>query len=69
MTTPVIVQQALATRIGRSSDIVTVRAPVLGYTTSDDGSQATLPDPALVSELSAALQNDTMDAYLAAHPA
>jgi len=69
MTTPVILQQALATRIGRSSDIVTVRAPVLGYTTSDDGSQATLPDPALVSELSAALRNDSMDAYLAAHPA
>jgi LCP family protein required for cell wall assembly len=69
MTTPVIVQQAIATRIGSSSDIITAGAPVLGYTTSDDGGQATLPDPVLVSELSAALHNDTMDAYLAAHPA
>ncbi len=69
MTTPVIVQLVAAMRIGSSSDIVTVGAPVLGTTTSDNGSQATLPSPVLVTELSAALRNDTMDAYLAAHPA
>jgi LCP family protein required for cell wall assembly len=68
MTTPAIIQLAVGVRIGSSSDIVTVRAPVLGTTTSDDGTQATLPSAALVSELSSALRTDTMDAYLAAHP-
>jgi hypothetical protein len=55
-------------RLGGSSDIVTVKAPVLGTTTSDDGSQATLPSAPLIAELRVALRTDTMDAYLAAHP-
>jgi polyisoprenyl-teichoic acid--peptidoglycan teichoic acid transferase len=68
LTTPLIVQLAAGMRITNSGDIVTVGAPVLGTTTSDDGSEATLPSPALIAELSAALRNDTVDAYLAAHP-
>lgn len=69
LTTPAIAQLAVGMRLGGAGDIVTVRPPVLGTTTGDDGSQATLPSADLIAELSVALRNDTMDAYLAAHPA
>ncbi len=56
------------TGITSSDQIHLLMAPISGFGTSPDGLSIDVVDVAGVSALGKALQNDTMPAYVAAHP-
>jgi anionic cell wall polymer biosynthesis LytR-Cps2A-Psr (LCP) family protein len=69
MTNSVIFSLALSmTGITSSSQIHMVMAPITGFGTSADGQSIDVVDVPGVTALGKALQNDTMAAFVAAHP-
>jgi LCP family protein required for cell wall assembly len=69
MTNDVIYSLALSmTGITSSDQIHMVMAPITGFGTSADGQSIDVVDVPGVTALGKALQNDTMDAFVAAHP-
>jgi polyisoprenyl-teichoic acid--peptidoglycan teichoic acid transferase len=58
---------ALSLRL-QADDIALLQAPLSGFGTSSSGESVDLVDTAQLEELSAALQNDTMDRYLEKYP-
>ena len=69
MTNNVIYSLALSmTGITNASQIHMVQAPITGFGTSADGQSIDVVDVPGVAALGQALQNDTMPAFVAAHP-
>jgi LCP family protein required for cell wall assembly len=69
MTNNVIYSLALSlTGITSSDQIHMVQAPITGFGTSSDGQSIDVVDVPGVTALGKALQNDTMAAFVAAHP-
>jgi polyisoprenyl-teichoic acid--peptidoglycan teichoic acid transferase len=69
MTDQVILDLATSMRITGSNQITMLQAPLKGFARSADGQDYDVVDVAGVAELGKALQDDTMAAYVAAHPA
>lgn len=69
MTDQVILDLATSMRITSGNQITMLQAPLKGFAVSADGQDYDVVDVAGVAELGKALQNDTMAAYVAAHPA
>jgi LCP family protein required for cell wall assembly len=68
MTDQVIIDLATSMRITSGNQITMLQAPLKGFGRSSDGQSYDVVDVAGVTELGKALQNDTMSAYVAAHP-
>ena len=68
MTDQVILDLATSMRITSGNQIAMLQAPIKGFARSADGQSYDVVDVAGVAELGKALQNDTMAAYVAAHP-
>ena len=68
MTDKVIFDLATSMRTTSSSQITMLQAPLKGFARSADGQSYDVVDVAGVAELGKALQEDTMAAYVAAHP-
>jgi LCP family protein required for cell wall assembly len=69
MTDQVILDLATSMRTTSSNQIAMLQAPLKGFARSADGQAYDVVDVAGVAELGKALQDDTMAAYVAAHPA
>lgn len=69
MTDQVILDLATSMRITSSGQVRMLQAPIKGFARSADGQSYDVVDVAGVAELGKALQDDTMAAYVAAHPA
>jgi anionic cell wall polymer biosynthesis LytR-Cps2A-Psr (LCP) family protein len=69
MTDQVIFDLATSMRISGSNQITMLQAPIKGFAVSADRQSYDVVDVAGVAELGKALQDDTMAAYVAAHPA
>lgn len=68
MTDQVIFDLATSMRTTNSNQITMLQAPLKGFARSADGQDYDVVDVAGVTELGKALQDDTMAAYVAAHP-
>lgn len=68
MTDQVIFDLATSMRTTSSSQITMLQAPLKGFARSADGQSYDVVDFVGVAELGKALQDDTMAAYVAAHP-
>ena len=60
-------QTALSLRL-QADDIELLQAPLSGFGTAPDGQSIDVVDTAQLAELSEALENDTMDAYVEKYP-
>jgi polyisoprenyl-teichoic acid--peptidoglycan teichoic acid transferase len=69
MTDQVILDLATSMRITSSNQVTMLQAPLKGFARSADGQDYDVVDVAGVAELGKALQDDTLAAYVAAHPA
>jgi hypothetical protein len=58
---------ALSLRL-KADDIELLQAPISGFDTTSDGQSIDVVDTAKLAELSEALQNDTMQAYVEKYP-
>lgn len=68
MTDSMIIDLATSMRITSGKQIISLQAPISGFATSRDGQAIDTVDTAGVAALGHALQTDTMDEYIAAHP-
>lgn len=62
-----LVSTARSLKIRSAADIYSLQAPILRFGTSPDGQSIDVVDDDLMTDLATALQDDTMDAYYAAH--